>query len=200
MLGVLEARLLKLASVSLALAALGSTRLAHASGSYPVELSKALDRQFPGQSYCVPSCAACHLTNKGGPGELNVFGKNLQARGGLLGETPDNVDPAINQYFNAVPPDTAPQASTLFIDGTRRPFFDSDKDGISDYTELQNSDSPSLKLPRGEKEFCPDILYGCGARVAAAPPPVDRLGLFSAGLVVFGLAAFRRWKRMPRPR
>jgi hypothetical protein len=48
--------------------------------------------------------------------------------------------------------------------------------------------------------LCPEdaATYGCFARVAAAPPPADRLGLFSAGLVVLGLAAFRRIKRRAR--
>lgn len=176
-------------------AAFGLAHTARASTSYPAELSKALDRQFPGQSFCVPLCTACHLTTAGGPGMINVFGANLVKNGMLPGEFPERVDGALDTYFKSVPPAGVPQVSTVFIDGTMRPFFDSDQDGISDYTELQNFDSPSIPLPRGDKEFCPDVTYGCFARVAAAPPPVDRLGLLSAGLVVLGLAAFRRLKR-----
>jgi len=198
MMGFNRRRSVKLVAASLTFAALGSVRAARASGTYPAEMSKALERQFPGQSYCVPLCTACHNTTKGGPGDLNVFGYNLLGKGGLPGGRPTLVDGAIDRYFKATPAPGDPQANTLFIDGSTRPFFDSDQDGISDYTELQNSDSPSVALPRGEKEFCPDIAYGCFARVAAAPPPADRLGLFSAGLAVLGLAAFRRFKRAPR--
>lgn len=174
----------------------GNAHTARASGSYPAELSRALERQFPGQVFCVPLCTACHNTTKGGPGDLNVFGKKL----GLPKGHPELVDPALDTYFKSTPSAGVPQVNTLFIDGMTRPFFDSDNDGISDYTELQNYDSPSLALPLGEKAFCPDITYGCFARVAAAPPHADRLGLFSAGLVVLGLAAFRRIKRAPRNR
>jgi len=166
---------------------------AHASGTYPAELSKALERQFPGQSFCVPLCTACHNTTKGGPRDLNTFGEKL----GLPKGRPELVDPALDAYFRSTPPDGVPQANTHFVDGTTRPFFDSDADGISDYTELQNYDSPSLALPRGEKEFCPDVSYGCFARVAAAPPPADRFGLFSAALLVLGLTALRRHQRAP---
>lgn len=184
----------------------GAARTAQASQAFPSALQKALNKQFPGESFCVPLCTACHLTTKGGPGEINVFGQNLEVltvNGKQMlnlksgnDNAEQKVDDAITRYFAATPDPGVPQVSTKFIDGMTGPFFDSDRDGISDYTELQNFDSPSLKLPRGEKEFCSDITYGCFARVAAAPPPADRLGLFSAGLVVLGLAARRRSKRV----
>jgi hypothetical protein len=171
---------------------------AHASGTYPAALSKALDRQFPGQQFCVPLCTACHLTTRGGPHELNVFGVNLFLYGELRGQQPDTtVDPALDKYFKTVPPAGAPQADTLFIDGTTHPFFDSDHDGKSDYTELQNFDSPSVALPRGEKEFCPDVTYGCFARIAAARPPVNRLSMLGGGLLLLGLTVIRRLRRAP---
>ena len=198
MVGLNRRRSVKLVAASLAFAALGSVRAGHASGTYPAEMSKALERQFPGQSFCVPLCTACHNTTKGGPGDPNVFGLSLWLNGGLPGGRPELVDGAIDKYFKATPAASAPQANTLFIDGKTRPFFDSDQDGISDYTELQNSDSPSLALPRGEKEFCPDITYGCFARIAPAPPPDDRLGLFGAGSVLLGSAILRRRKRRRR--
>jgi hypothetical protein len=188
-------------SASLALLAFGSVRVAHASSSYPPEVAKALDAQFPGQAYCVPQCITCHRTNEGGFGTLNVFGHNLEIYGALPPSHPELVVGAFDKYFKSTPPTgdgAPPQVNTTFTDGTTRLFYDSDKDGVSDYTELQNSDSPSVALPRGEKELCPDIAYGCFARVAAAPPPADRLGLLSAGLVVLGLTAFRRLKRGPR--
>jgi len=187
-------------AASLALTAWSAPRAAHASPSYPPEVQKALEAQFKGQTYCVPQCTTCHLTSVGGYGTLNVFGKTLQLNGRLPANNPGAVVGAFDTFFKSTPKPTDPQVSTTFVDGTTRPFFDSDRDGISDYTELQNSDLPSVALPRGEKELCPDIEYGCFARVAAAPPPVDRYALLSAGLVVFGLAAFRRIKRAPRAR
>jgi hypothetical protein len=184
-------------AAGLALAAFSPARTAHASPDYPPELAKALKQEFQ-KEFCVPQCISCHVTNEGGRGTMNVFGMNLQLYGSLFKGMPETVVPAVQKYFKAVPPPTAPQVSTMFMDGTTRPFFDSDLDGLSDYTELQNFDSPSLPLPRGDKEFCPDIEYGCFARVAAAPPPADRWGLLSAGLVMLGLAAFRRLNRSPR--
>jgi hypothetical protein len=139
------------------------------------------------------------VTNEGGRGTMNVFGLNLQIHGQLPPGRASLVVEAVKKYFAAVPAPTDPQVNTKFMDSdTERPFFDSDRDGFSDYTELQDFDSPSLALPRGDAEFCPDIEYGCFARVAAAPPPADRWGLLSAGLVVLGLAAFRRLKRTQR--
>jgi len=188
------------------LATLSSARSASASSSFPAALQKALTKKFPGVSFCVPTCAACHLTTAGGPGNLNIFGTNLYIQPPPPPNLPkgnDNADAkvetALDRYFAATPAASLPQAPTVFPEGTR-PSYDSDSDGVSDYDELKNLDSPSEPLPGGVGEFCPAdaAMYGCFARVAAAPPPVDRLGLFSAGLVVLGLAAFRRRRRAPR--
>jgi hypothetical protein len=172
----------------LALATLGSARSASASSAFPASLQKALAAKFPGVSYCVPTCASCHLTTVGGPGNLNKFGDNLYRLPMFPNLIPGNsnsdakVKDALDRYLAAMP------------------AYDADSDGDSDYDELKNLDSPSEPLPGGEDQFCPAdaAMYGCGARVAAAPPPVDRLGLFSAGLVVLGLAAFRRRRRSQR--
>jgi hypothetical protein len=185
-------------AASLALTAFGAARVAHASSTYPPEVAKALQQQFKDSSYCVPQCITCHLTNEGGLGTMNVFGKNIEQYGRLPPSHPELVVGAFDTYFKSTPPAGVPQVNTVFLDGSTRPFYDSDNDGISDYTELQHYDSPSVAGPQGVSAVCPDIAYGCFARVAAAPPPADRLGLFSAGLVVLGLAAVRRLKRAPR--
>ncbi|HYQ43008.1 MAG TPA: hypothetical protein VER11_13600 [Polyangiaceae bacterium] len=196
-----RARALQIAvGASVTLTALTSPRAAHASSSYPPEVQKALDQQFGG-SHCVPQCITCHLTNEGGIGTMNVFGKNLERYGMLPPSSPSRVVTAFDTYFKSTPPADAPQVDTIFANGTpQRKFFDSDSDGVSDYTELQQGDSPSIALPRGVDEVCPAdvIMYGCFARVAAAPPPADRFGLFSVGLAVLGLAALRRSKRLRR--
>jgi hypothetical protein len=199
------------AALLLGLATLGSASNANASSKFPEALQKALSKQFPGVSFCVPTCVACHLTTVGGPGNLNVFGANLEKPIapstfpnlvlGNSGDVDKKVDDAITHYFASTPPAGVATANADFPPpDTSRPSYDSDGDGISDYEELRVLDSPSVALPRGVGEFCPAdaAMYGCFARVAAAPPPADRLGLFSAGLVVLGLAAFRRLKRAAR--
>lgn len=198
------------AALLASLATLGSAGSASASAKFPASMQKALTNIFPGVSFCVPLCTACHLTTVGGPGNLNVFGDNLYHQPmypNLLPGTSDSgLEKALTTYFAATPAAGLAAAPTIFPPGNAaipagtRPSYDSDRDGVSDYDELRNLDSPSLPLPGGVAEFCPadTLMYGCFARVAAAPPPVDRVGLLSAGLVVLGLTAFRRLKRKPR--
>jgi hypothetical protein len=172
------------AALLVGLSLLAQPRVAAASTTFPPKLQQALETKFMGQTFCVPQCTVCHLTNAGGPRMLNVFGANLETYGGLYPADPTVALPA---YFNAV--------------AAGKTNGDSDGDGISDEKELQALSSPAVAGPRGEGLVCPDIAYGCGARIAPAPPPpVDRVGLFSAGCVLLGLAAFRRRLRGPRPR
>ena len=174
------------AALLIGLASFGSVRSAHASSTYPAAMKAALEKHFqkvanPGSAvptFCVPLCTACHNTTAGGPANLNVFGTNLFLKGRLTRSNDAKVEPALEAVFAITPP------------------LDSDGDGKSDELELSQLSSPSLREPRGVTEFCPDIAYGCGASVAAAPPPVDRTGLFAAaGLVLAGLAVFRRRAR-----
>src|SRR4051812_29279767 len=88
-------------AVSLGLAAFGPARTAHASRTYPPEVQKALEQQFKGQTFCVPQCITCHLTNDGGFLTMNVFGKNLQAYGKLPALMPNLVVGAFDAYFKA---------------------------------------------------------------------------------------------------
>lgn len=195
------------------LSTFGVAQSANASSKFPAAMQKALTNIFPGVPFCVPLCTACHLTTAGGPGNMNVFGDNLEHQpmfpNLMPGTTDAKLEQALRVYFAATPAAGLPTAITNFpapdpgmptIPAGSRPSYDSDRDGISDYDELRALDSPSEPLPRGVGEFCPadTTMYGCFARVAAAPPPTDRLGLFSAGLVVLGLAAARRLKRTPR--
>lgn len=159
------------------LATLASAPSANASSKYPPEVQKALSKKF-GRDYCVPQCTLCHSSNVGGIGKFSAFGANLKADTGLFPQSPAMVGPALEKYF------------------ADKPNADSDLDSISDLMELEMGSSPSVAGTRGEGLICPDISYGCGARVAAAPPPpVDRLGLFSTGLALLGLAALRRRQR-----
>jgi hypothetical protein len=145
-------------------------------------LENAVAEQIPNAPKCAPQCTACHLTTEGGFGTLNKFGHNLQMIGGLLpGGSQADVTHALKILVAADP--------------------DSDGDGIKDVEEIEAGDSPALAAPNGVARWCPDIKYGCGARIAAAPPAVDRASLFSLGLVVLGFALARRWRgtgRAPR--
>jgi hypothetical protein len=166
--------------IGLGLASLGIARTAHASSNYPPVLQQAIARQFPTAkaAQCVPLCTACHQTTAGGPQNLNKFGMSLENYNLLPGSTA-TIDPALAKLA-AVDPD-------------------SDGDGTNDIEELQVGDSPGFAFPDGVDQWCPDIKYGCGAHIAAAPPPpVDRMGLFSAGLIVLGLAFARRRRSAAR--
>jgi hypothetical protein len=165
----------------LGLASLCTARSAHASITYPPALAEAIAAQYPtAKVKCVPQCTACHLTTAGGPGSMNKFGLTLE-KYGLLSANHDLVAPALMALGAVMPP------------------VDTDGDGVSDIDEIIAGDSPSLAAPDGVGQFCPDIKYGCGAHIAAAPP-VDRLGLFSAGLVVLSFAVVRRQRRRAGPR
>ena len=155
------------------------SRSAEASPTYPPFLENAVAEQIPNAPKCAPQCTACHLTTAGGFGTLNKFGHNLQMIGGLLpGGSQADVTHALKILVAADP--------------------DSDGDGIKDVEEIEAGDSPALAAPNGAAQWCPDIKYGCGARIAAAPPAVDGPGLFSAGLVVLGFAVARRWRGSAR--
>jgi hypothetical protein len=170
------------------LASFGLARTAEASQEFPALLQAALQKKFGEQisgTFCVPLCTACHLTTVGGPGNLNVFGADLMKNAGLQQLQDATVASSLDTLFATPPPPGAPLNAAGEVD--------SDGDGISDKQELIDFDSPSLPAPRGEGAFCPDIKYGCaGGRIAPAPPRVDHLSLFSAGLIVLGFAAIRR--------
>ena len=161
---------------------LSYVRSAHASSDYPPVLAAVIAEQYSDSkaAKCVPACTACHLTTQGGPTMMNKFGLSLEANDLRPGRT-DLIKPAFLKLAMTDP--------------------DSDGDGTNDIEEIQNGDSPSLAFPDGVAQWCPDIKYGCGAHIAAAPaPPVDRMGLFSAGLIVLGLAMTRRRRGAARIR
>ncbi len=168
---------------------LGLTTSAQASATYPPKLQLALEAQV-GKPLCVPQCLACHQTNLGGIGTLNVFGQNLKTYGKLMIREPDNVGAKVKAYFDAV----------KAAEGTgKMPNGDSDGDGMSDEMEIANGDSPSVAFPGGVSLFCPDIKYGCaGGRIAAVRPPRDGIGLLGGALTALGLTATRRWRRARR--
>jgi len=147
---------------------------ARASSDYPPALQAALDKAYPNTKHCVPLCTACHNTTQGGPGNINVFGAELE-HFGLLPGNAALVDVAVQSLVAANPPP------------------DSDGDNVSDIDELNAGDSPSIAGPAGTGQFCPDIAYGCGAHIATAAPP-DRLSLIPAAVVAFGLILARRRK------
>jgi hypothetical protein len=177
-------------AVLLGLVTFGAAGTAAASPDFPALLSAALEKQF-NQKFCVPLCTACHLTTAGGPKSVNLFGVNLEAYAGLQMMNDASVGPAIQKWFGMPPPAGAPLNAAGQVD--------SDHDGVGDAMEILAGDSPSLPAPRGQGQFCTDLKYGCaGGRIAASPPPADRFGLLSAGLVVAGFALRRRRQRTKR--
>jgi hypothetical protein len=171
------------ATLFIGLATFSSPRTANASSNFPAALKTALEAYFPGQTYCVPLCTACHNTTAGGPGDLNKFAKNWENQGLLLPVFADRLTKELSDYLTKAPGPNDPQVGGK---------WDSDGDGVSDEEELKNFSSPALA---GPVAFCTDLTYGCGARIASAPPPIDKVGLFSAGLVVLGLTLLRRRRR-----
>lgn len=159
-------------SALIVLASLGYARTAEASSTFPAELQKVLEARFPGTTFCVPLCTACHTVTTGGPGNYNSFGMNLVSKGMVLTPVVATLGPGVNKLLDMK--------------------LDSDGDGITDNDELKALESPSIA---GPGSFCTDLTYGCGARIASAPPPIDKVGLFSAGLVVLGLTLLRRRRR-----
>lgn len=161
-----------------ALASLGVARTAHADITYPPLVAQAMATTLNDPIYatCTPQCTLCHLTLAGGAMMLNPFGTYLRDQCGLspngLGAT---VAPALQKL------------KTL--------DHDTDGDGTNDFAELFAGDSPAINGAQGVGAICgansAAPTYGCGARIAA-PPPVDRLSLFSVGLALFSLAAVRR--------
>jgi hypothetical protein len=169
--------------LGLSVASLCLTRPALASPDYPAALAAAIAERYPQAVKCVPLCNACHLTTQGGPGNIigNKFGENLENKFGLLKGNAALVKGAFDKLADADP--------------------DSDGDSIHDVEEIIAGNSPSLPYPQGQDQFCPDINYGCGARIAPAPPPpVAGLALFSAGLGVLGVIVARRRRAALRTR
>jgi len=153
---------------------------AQASPDYPAALQQALDREFPAVKHCAPLCSACHNTTQGGPGNINPFGATL-IRFGLEQSNAALVPLAVHAL------------------ATADPIPDTDDDGSNDIDELNRGDSPSIAGPAGTSQFCPDIAYGCGARVALGPLPA-RMSFVAAAALGLGLLARRRRRPLARSR
>ena len=170
-----------------ALATFALARPVEAEPTFPPRLQAGLEAYFH-QSFCVPQCIVCHQTNAGG-GPTTAFGTNLLLHG-LRADPTDPVVDKVKAYFDAV---AAAKATGGMPNG------DSDGDGVSDEDELKAGDLPGVAGPAGDNLLCADIKYGCaGGRIAPAPPRIDSVGVFSAGLVVVGFAAMRRRRRLAK--
>jgi hypothetical protein len=169
----------------LGLAAFGVVRPVEAQPTFPPKLQAALEDYFH-QSFCVPQCIVCHKSNAGGDG-TTAFANGLLSA--LIA--------ANEPIFGGNPKDSPAAAVRLYFDAN--PNVDSDGDGVSDADELKAGDLPGVAGPAGQNLLCADIKYGCaGGRIAPAPPRIDSIGVFSAGLVVVGFAAMRRRRRLAK--
>ncbi|HTM46123.1 MAG TPA: hypothetical protein VL137_14280 [Polyangiaceae bacterium] len=148
--------------------ALVFSRAALASPNFPDVLQKVSG------SNCAPSCLLCHSTNPGrattAAASMKPFAVSVIGKGGVAAA--GKGDAMIRDIFlkmkNGDP-------------ATGAPPTDSDMDGMSDFTELGMNINPNP----GNADLC-EVTYGCGARIAPAPP-TSRLALLSSALVAVGL-------------
>jgi hypothetical protein len=153
--------------VVVALSALGSVvpGAALASPEYPGVVQEHLDMP------CAPECTLCHKTSLGGVGTLNAgFGKT-----------------AFDQGLDQKSSDLLRRTLDLIEAMGSDPLADGDADAVNDVVELRQGRSPNEK---GAGVLCAS--YGCGARVAPAPPRSGAAALIVAAGVVVLLFASRR--------
>jgi hypothetical protein len=138
-------------------------RLAQASDEYPSVLQDELDMP------CAPGCTLCHSTQIGQLG--TAAGGTLFGKATAVGAGPKN-----------------PARLREFVGMLEAGNTDTDDDGKPDTTELAEGGDPSSK---GDGRVCgPE--YGCGARIAKAPPS-NGLGFGLAALCAGAVAlGFRR--------
>lgn len=145
-------------SVSL-LAALLLPRTSHASATFPEAIKEQLAMS------CAPPCTTCHRTLEGGLGTVDkAFGGEM-LKGGLVPLEPSSVATAL--------------ASVEWS------MIDSDGDGAQDVQELRDGSDPNVSGDGASDALICGPAYGCGARVAKAPP-LDASALTAA----LALAAF----------
>jgi MYXO-CTERM domain-containing protein len=151
---LLRRRLASLLSVTGGLALAGH---ALASPSYPEALDKAA--AMP----CIPPCTVCHADMNGGFGTATKpFAQAMQAHG-LTAADPSLIRPAV---------------VGLFQDGV-----DSDGDGLTDVSELDNGTDPNLP---GDVSICgPE--YGCAVVDGGDAPDTGAPLLVLLGVVAFSL-------------
>jgi len=148
---------LRLVSVLSATAVLALAGRGLASPSYPEALDKAA--AMP----CIPPCTVCHADMNGGyKTATKPFAQAMQAHG-LTAANPSLIRPAI---------------VALFQDGV-----DSDGDGLTDVSELDNGTDPNLP---GDVSICgPE--YGCAVVERGDEPDADTPLLVLLGVVAFAV-------------
>lgn len=149
-----------------------ATKPALASETYPGFVQKAADMP------CVPQCTLCHSSSPGRAGTAATGTKSASQfilAGPILGNgSEQQVVAALQNMANAQ--------------------IDSDGDGTNDFDELKAGTDPND--PQNGSLCGPT--YGCGARIAKAPP-TDGAASALAALTVVGFAfAFRRIARSGR--
>ena len=162
----------------------GTPRSAFASSTYPEQVQLTMSKRL-NASYCVPQCVLCHRTNLGGLKTMNLFGQSLKDKGSFQGATPSKVEQWLETYL------------------TSFPDLDSDQDGVTDVKELEAGSSPAIPGANGENLICPDITYGCGARIAPISPersPTEAALISLVGLASAAFAWRRRFGARPRAR
>ncbi len=149
---------------------------ANASETYPAQVQLTMSKRL-NTSYCVPQCILCHRTNLGGRKTMNVFGLSMEHNVDLGPAVPGTVGAKLEKYF------------------AEHADLDSDGDGVTDVKEIEVGDSPAIPGAAGENLICPDITYGCGARIAPQP---SSGGLEPAAVIALGLGLFSARRRRGR--
>ena len=146
-----------------------SVSTAHASVEYNQALDDALD------AACPSNCTWCHSDSAGDFDTVTrPFGQAMMTEGELIGLTPTRVADAIERLRSAE--------------------TDSDGDGISDITEIENNGSPN-----GDAfPICPpEPIYGCP--IASVSPAVSTTARPRSGPIALALGLLL-WRRLRRSR
>jgi hypothetical protein len=189
---------------------LGAPTAAWASPNYPDALLDVLQENGSGPP-CSAPCVTCHRDSNGGKGTVDrPFGLKFYSLAVIAKIGPGQLSDGdakklFRQMRDGAPPQNIPS--------------DSDKDGISDFDELENDMNPNP--PRGSTgaggasggggsagagggaidggKLC-EIAYGCGARVEPQGEVSTDLSVLSSAAVAFALAASLRIARRRSPR
>jgi hypothetical protein len=140
---------------------------------------------------CTPGpgewCTLCHDGSPSKETARQPFVNNLKRYGFQIYDADGNPNP---QDFD--------RALTEFeMDTSISDPGDTDGDGLSDREELARGLDPNPNgLPLCGGDAPPVVGYGCGARIAPAPPRFDRIALGAAVVVALGLVHARRKRRL----
>ncbi len=191
------------AALLVGLATLGSARNASASSAFPRLIAEGPDHPVSGRDVLRAFVHRLSSHDLGGPHNLKVFGKNLFVNGQLAPTNDNGGRKGRRPRSKSISPRPLPPTSRRYQRNSSMAARGRSMTATPTASATTRSAEPRLPFHTpalGEKEFCPDIAYGCG-RAHRCRAATRR----SAGLILsrFGRArpgCFRRLKRAPRAR